>query len=135
MYTIFVGDKPSPKNVSQVIPFVGTQSYKTLLDWIWKMDVDITFVMLANKNQIPVWLMAADDETRIRRHTYVALGNEASKELERLNIQHFKLPHPSGRNRLLNNKKFIDSELEKCKNYIKEKRKCARFVTHIDKVK
>lgn len=118
-YIIFVGDKPSSKNVSDKIPFVGTQSYKTLLNWIWKMDIDVTDVMIVNKSSIPAWFLVADDESRLYRHTYVALGNEAAKILQEYKLDHFKLPHPSGLNRQINDKAFIDSELEKCKNYIR----------------
>lgn len=118
-YLIFVGDKPSSKNVSPSVPFVGTQSYKVLLDWIFRMNIDITNVMLVNKDQIPMWFLAADDETRLHRHTYVALGNEAEKVLKDQKLTYFKLPHPSGRNRLLNDKSFIDSELKKCYDYLK----------------
>lgn len=46
----------------------------------------------------------------------IALGNNASKALE--NIAHFKLPHPSGRNRQINDKAFIDQRLADCIKYI-----------------
>jgi uracil-DNA glycosylase len=118
-YIVFVGDKPSSKNVSKSVPFVGTQSYKNLLEWIWKMDVDITNVMLANREHVDMWFMCADDESRLHRHTYVALGNEASEALQKFKLDHFKLPHPSPRNRQLNDQDFIDSELKKCKDYLK----------------
>lgn len=61
--------------------------------------------------------------------TFVALGNNASRVLENMEIPHFKLPHPSPRNRMLNNKKLIASELKKCYLYLKEQnKKCASFV-------
>jgi hypothetical protein len=100
---------------------VGTQSYRTLLEWIWKLDIDITNVMLTNKDQIPMWFMAADDESRLHRHTYIALGNEAAKVLDKHKLSYFKLPHPSPRNRKLNNEDFIDSELAECYDYLKGK--------------
>ena len=120
-YIIFVGDKPSSKNISQSVPFVGTQSYKVLLQWIWELDIDITNVMLVNKESIGLWFMAADDESRLHRHIYVALGNEAAKELDKYKLSHFKLPHPSPKNRKLNDKQYVDSELQKCYKYLKEK--------------
>lgn len=48
----------------------------------------------------------------------VALGGFASKVLDKLGVEHFKLPHPSPRNRLLNDKEFERSELERCREYI-----------------
>ena len=56
-----------------------------------------------------------------RKHLFVALGNNASERLSDMDIEHFKLPHPSPRNRKLNDQKFIDSELEKCYRYIKDR--------------
>lgn len=123
-YIVFVGDKPSSKNASKQVPFVGTQSYKTLLSWIWTLNVDVTDVMLTNKDSIPLWFMCADDESRLHRHTYIALGNEAAKVLDEHKLSYFKLPHPSGRNRKLNDPKFIDSELSKCYSYLKGLGKC-----------
>lgn len=48
----------------------------------------------------------------------LALGGEASTVLKKIGISHFKLPHPSGRNRLLNDKNFEASCLEECRQYI-----------------
>jgi len=48
----------------------------------------------------------------------VALGNFASKVLQKINIDHFTLPHPSGLNRKLNDKSYERDQLVKCKEYI-----------------
>lgn len=50
----------------------------------------------------------------------IALGSFASACLERINITHFKLPHPSPRNRMMNDKIKINSILEDCRKYINE---------------
>ena len=120
---VFVGDRPSAKNVDQDIPFVGTQSYKTLLQWIWKMDIDISTVILCNKDNIEPY----------SHYIYIALGREAENELKNLkscywdpetstlveeNVRYFMLPHPSGKNRKLNDKKWLEKELDKCKDWI-----------------
>lgn len=47
----------------------------------------------------------------------VALGNKASEALK--DIPHFKLPHPPGLNRQINNKEYIKSKLKAYKMYIK----------------
>lgn len=49
----------------------------------------------------------------------VALGNTASNALKLLKINHFKLPHPSPRNRQLNDSQFVNCKLEECQRYIK----------------
>lgn len=48
----------------------------------------------------------------------LALGNIASDTLKKLEIDHFKLPHPSPLNRQINDQQFIDNVLEECKKYI-----------------
>tara|TARA_R100000278_G_scaffold103436_1_gene79847 strand:+ start:266 stop:655 length:390 start_codon:yes stop_codon:yes gene_type:complete len=48
----------------------------------------------------------------------VALGGFASDALSKIGIDHFKLPHPSGLNRQLNDKAFVDKVLYECKKYM-----------------
>ena len=50
----------------------------------------------------------------------VALGGFVSSALNKINISHFKLPHPSPRNRLLNDKSYERSIVNQCKEYINE---------------
>jgi len=125
---IFVGDKPSSKNLDQNIPFVGTESYPKLLSWIGKMNIhwkdfniinkefryDGMFDEMWNKNE--KWGIKD-----ISSHTFIALGNEASKSLDWFCIEHFKLPHPSPRNFKLNDKEFIKRILQECKEYIHDR--------------
>jgi len=47
----------------------------------------------------------------------IALGNVASEALAKINIDHFKLPHPSGLNRKLNDKVYVQKVLSECKEY------------------
>lgn len=48
----------------------------------------------------------------------LALGQMVSDSLSRVDIHHFNLPHPSGLNRLLNDKKYVHETLMACKNYL-----------------
>lgn len=48
----------------------------------------------------------------------LALGNTVSECLTDMDVDHHRLPHPSGLNRKLNDKKFVDEQLQICKNYI-----------------
>lgn len=125
MMVVFVGDKPSKKNADPRIPFVGTKSYSRLLDWIDRMGIDISCVALANKDDffIATQNMVAF-ETKTMKYSLrkndkvVALGLAASKSLDSLGIKHFALPHPSGLNRQINDKQFVDAKLKDCKKYI-----------------
>lgn len=48
----------------------------------------------------------------------VALGRFASGCLRKLGINHFEMPHPSGRNRLLNDPEFEKRKLAECRAYL-----------------
>lgn len=123
---IFIGDKPSSKNLDPEIPFVGTKSYETLLNWIVKLELDITNVILANKEHVNLYgngfhlvstkwmdLDIINGEDKV-----IALGKEASKYLKKLNIEHFIMDHPSGLNRKLNDTKYVENKLKECKEYL-----------------
>lgn len=51
----------------------------------------------------------------------IALGAFASKCLEVINKTHFRLPHPSPRNRLMNDKEFIKNTLAECKQFLENR--------------
>jgi hypothetical protein len=90
---VFVGDKPSSKNFDPNVAFIGTQSYVNLCKWIAKLDINE--FMLTNS-------YTNDDQIEICRYynvgfrNFIALGNIASRRLDDLGIEHFRLPHPSG---------------------------------------
>ena len=48
----------------------------------------------------------------------IALGGVASKALSKVGVEHFKMPHPSPRNRQLNDKQFEIDMLFKMKEYL-----------------
>jgi uracil-DNA glycosylase len=141
MEIFIIGDRPSNKNKHQDIPFVGTQSYKKLLEWIYRMDIDVSNVKLINMFNIDGSL----NKTSSRMIQYIIgmgdnskkmifLGNKSIKGLNqilknesdffksrRVNINSFFiLPHPSPKNRVLNDKKFEKDILEKCKKWLKD---------------
>ena len=49
----------------------------------------------------------------------LALGGMPSRILNKLKVDHFKLPHPSPRNRLLNSKEYEKSVLDECRKYVR----------------
>ena len=97
-------------------PFEGASCEKRLLDWVRILSkksgylivnrIDSDFIILVNL------FLATDSKI-------IALGNNASKDLGK--APHFKLPHPSGKNRLLNDKDYIKSRLKECKKWLKTK--------------
>jgi len=107
---IFVGDKPSPRMKPGAKPFEGAACEKRLKEWIKQLNVDNFEI----KNQCDIKGISyfCNEPTIV-----IALGNVASKVLA--SIPHFKLPHPSGRNRQLNDKEFIANKLKECKDYLR----------------
>ena len=113
----FIGDKPSKKNTDKNVAFVGTRSYKTLLDWIYRMNLSINSICLFNYAR---FVETQEQRTNHSFDVVIALGNEAAKALTKENIPHLKIPQPSGKNYLLNDKKTVDKFLKQCRDYIGE---------------
>ena len=51
----------------------------------------------------------------------IALGNFVSDALNTISVPHFKLPHLSPRNRLLNDREFEKFVVGQCKTYLTER--------------
>lgn len=111
MRVVFIGDSPSKSNIDPDLAFVGTKSYKKLLEWIWHLDLSVNNIEMFNKDFAPIIEDGKYDKI-------IALGVNASKELDKYGVKHFKLPHPSGLNRLLNDKKYVDKIIVDCKNWL-----------------
>jgi len=116
----FIGDKPSKHNIDPKVAFVGTQSYKTLLNWIYRMNLNINDITLYNVdsfvNQLQQNKLELDEDDQV-----VALGKEAAIILNKHIIPHLKIPHPSGLNRKLNDTEFVNGFLKECKVYVLQK--------------
>lgn len=113
---VFVGDEPSKKNVDPDIAFVGAACFKTLTWMIAYISAD--YYLCLNSDSI-------DDRAKIKKlydngFKVVALGVMASSKLKSLGIEHYMLPHPSGRNRRLNNKYHILMKLERAHQYVRQ---------------
>ena len=114
----FIGDKPSKNNIDTEVAFVGTRSYKTLLDWIYRMNLSINKICLYNADD---FVRLTDNNKIITIHEHdqvVALGREASRALDKAIIPHLKIPHPSGLNRKLNDPQEVNRFLKECKDYV-----------------
>jgi len=118
---VFVGDKPSPRMRPGAKPFEGAACEQRLKEWIDFVKPFFLPRPVGKHYEIVnqcdhVW--AELYYWHCMGHKLVALGNNASKALK--GIPHFKLPHPSGSNRQINNKKFIKAKLEECKKWLYE---------------
>jgi hypothetical protein len=112
---LFVGDKPSPRMKPGVKPFADAACERRLGFWKAALLGCNEPSMTINRSQRHFKAIAY-----YHLGPVVALGNEASRALDQLGVSHFKLPHPSGRNRQINDKAFISKKLEECKRYIEK---------------
>ncbi len=125
MKVIFVGDRPSNRMKPGAKPFEGAACEKRLKEWIKKLGVKNyeIYNQISIEVHSPIFVTYYDavegrDKLISTRVKYIALGNNASKALKY--VPHFKLPHPSGQNRQMNDVAYIESCLEKAKLYLNE---------------
>lgn len=60
-------------------------------------------------------------ETELKSATkIIALGRTAQKALDCLGYTYFSLPHPSPRNRILNDIDYVFTRLAKCKEFLRD---------------
>lgn len=113
MEVLFVGDCPSKHNNSADVAFVGSKSGKTLDVWANFLGVNYHAVNSDDMDKLLVSLRYAE---RINQPVII-LGNKAESRVDKLCKNHglvlykYKLPHPSGLNRKLNNKEWLKDQL------------------------
>ena len=128
MKVLFIGDKPS-KRTDPNKAFKGAACEKRLTRWIekvtlkaglagWLIDPicreEYELINRVDKDAIYKTM-----EYYIQDWPIITLGNEAEKFLLSLSIYSYsKLPHPSGKNRQINDLKLINSSLKSCRSYI-----------------
>lgn len=119
---LVVGLNPSLNNVDPTVPFSGTRSGITLKSWMTTLGLpEIRLINVSDRIDYkdPKSMELIRLELRsIGYNKIIALGNEVSKILKKLDKKHFKLPHPSGRNRLLNDPQYIIRQLGKCGRWL-----------------
>jgi hypothetical protein len=107
-------------------PIKGNPSINRLDHWIDSLDIrrDVIFHNviehhIANPKIKDVYLERVAGYSQCASKI-LALGNFVSNVLTKLGIDHFKLPHPSPRNRKFNDPLFEDKILKLCYNYLYE---------------
>lgn len=129
---IFVGDKASKKNINENVAFVGTKSYKKLLNWICQIGISINEIIICNQDDIKTYGISNNFhavETKLllgesyhcdilESDKIITLGRKAEKKLKELNLDYFYLPHPSGSNPRANESEELKKLLTSCKEYI-----------------
>lgn len=120
MKIVFVGDQPSARNKSPDVAFVGTSSYKTLLEWIYRMNISVNDVSVVNSTDAALDDFCGEAWVTPEKFAFIALGTAATEALKGRHVQYFRLPHPSGKNRVLNDKKYVQNVLKVCERWLGE---------------
>src|SRR5260370_41426199 len=113
---LFVGDRPSKANTDGWYAFKGTKSGTTLGKWLSALSLTQDDCIMIN--QVDEYFADCARSFHRRGYPVIALGRNAELALIKSNIPHFTMPHPSGRNRLLNNKQVVALSLARCRQYI-----------------
>lgn len=120
--TIFVGMNPSKVPVSRS----KGSAYKRFHDWLDYLE--LKHVSFTNLSPDPEWdfkFKSFDHNllfTSLQNYDRIIVwGSLVSNYLRRLGFtEHFVLPHPSPRNRKLNDHKYVHNVLNECKEYLND---------------
>lgn len=124
MRLLFVGQNPAYPNQDAWRAFEGTASGRRLNQWLYELGA--TEVTMINASPRLGRVTQSDVDPTIilgailKYHPVrvVALGRFAHEALVRLSVEHFTLPHPSGRNRKLNDKEWVRAQLSMCRAWV-----------------
>lgn len=119
MKVLVVGMNPGPKHKDPDM----SKSLRKLYEWMDLLNVE-RFSFCNTFDDVGISSMSKVDLKRMCTLTsgynkIIALGGFVSTVLNKIEVDHFKLPHPSPLNRLLNDKQFERDMLCKCASYLK----------------
>jgi hypothetical protein len=108
---LVVGDEPR-HDKGTTVPFDQAGSRGKLERWLKLMGIE--HYTLTNQSD-------SGFETKALSHRgpIIALGEKASKRLTRLGRPHYRMPHPSGRNRLLNDTEYEAFMIADCAKWLR----------------
>ena len=113
MRVLFVGMNPA-----RVGPR-DSQALKRLASWATRLGIQtFSFVNayhgpLRRVEDLPFLRGACEGHDKV-----IALGAVAASSLSKIGINHFRMPHPSGRNRQLNDPELVEKYLRECEEYL-----------------
>lgn len=120
MKVLVIGMNPSTKPMLKNRP---SSTFKKLEEWMDKCNIHYfsfcnTFdtPCEAKFDKVDKWRLI---ELSTQSDKIIALGGFVSTTLNKLGIDHFKMPHPSPRNRLLNDKEYEKSMIKQCRKFLK----------------
>lgn len=124
LVVLFVGSNPSNASVCDVAFHGSTKSSKVLTEWTSHIQDRLLMYInvLSHKTEGNRPLKTSEIKSNIDKLSQmlasiqpdyvVALGKTASTALTLLQRQHYQMPHPSGRNRKLNDKTYVAEKIK-----------------------
>lgn len=115
MTVLFVGQNPAgPSGVSA--------SIKRLEGWADQLGLEHFSFTNVGHDHRPKWRRDLDflSGCCTGDQAVVALGRVASEALTRIGVDHYRMPHPSGLNRQLNDDEFLREAIEGCRSYLEK---------------
>lgn len=120
---LFVGSNPSNASTVDVAFHGSTRSSKLLTEWtkdISGMKVHINVMNQKTSNNRPLKKSEVDaslqrlaqDVEGLKPDKIIALGKTAANALTLLYLAFYEMPHPSGRNRKLNDQKYVQEKVK-----------------------
>lgn len=124
-FVMFVGSNPSNASATDAAFHGATKSSKILTEWTknipYKAHCNVIDKKTEGNRPLTTEEVKAgleDLRWKLTGSTHiVALGKTASKALSLLNVPFYEMPHPSGRNRLLNDPKYVEGKVKGLENY------------------
>jgi uracil-DNA glycosylase len=121
MTILFVGSNPSNASTCDIAFHGSTKSSKILTEWtkdIQGTKMHVNVLNQKTKNNRP--LTASEVKVALPRlaidlagvDKIVALGKTAAKALSQLGVSFYEMPHPSPRNRLLNDPAYTTEKVK-----------------------
>ena len=125
----FVGSNPSVKNQDPLVAFAGTRSGKILEAWIKKAGADPKDFRYVNVSDLvtewnrplrmcEVNLPQVKERLKDAGDDIVALGRTSARVLKKLKRAHLELPHPSPRNRKLNDPRVVEDTVAELRSFL-----------------
>lgn len=123
-----VGSNPSRSQPNPKLPFFGSRSLAILLYWLEALGCQHAHLTNVSDQVTPENRPLKVSEYQLDRlkaeidrenpTAIITVGKTADHALKKLGVDHYPLPHPSGRNRLLNDPDYVRERLEECQYWL-----------------
>lgn len=134
MNLLVIGANPSESSPDDSAFHPSTKSRKIIDSWLKQMNMPLNIIYLNvcnyktpnNRslsqteiaNGIKNLMLEIEKYISTEDCKIITVGNVADEAVYKLKLEHFKCPHPSGRNRQLNSSVFVEDMIDKMRKYL-----------------